>query len=83
MIGFALHPEAFTDLDELWEFIAADNIEAADRIIGEVFEALRRLAAFPGTSVITDRTLPEGARHRKHAAQEAARGVALGDRGDP
>jgi plasmid stabilization system protein ParE len=43
--GFALHPDAFADLDEIWEFIAADNIAAADRVIGEVFATVRTLAA--------------------------------------
>jgi plasmid stabilization system protein ParE len=23
--GFVLHPEAYTDLEEIWEYIAADN----------------------------------------------------------
>ena len=45
MSGFALHPDAFADLDEIWEFIAAGNIAAADRVIGEVFAALRSLVA--------------------------------------
>jgi plasmid stabilization system protein ParE len=26
MPGFALHPAAYTDLDEIWEYIAADNL---------------------------------------------------------
>jgi plasmid stabilization system protein ParE len=29
--GYILHPEAYTDLDEIWEFIAADSLDAADR----------------------------------------------------
>jgi plasmid stabilization system protein ParE len=29
MSGYALHPEAYRDLDEIWEFIALDNINAA------------------------------------------------------
>ena len=36
MSGFALHPEAFKNLDEIWEFIAADNLDAADRILEEI-----------------------------------------------
>ncbi len=38
MSGYQLHPEAFTDLDEIWEFIAEDNIDAADRVIAEMFD---------------------------------------------
>jgi hypothetical protein len=32
MSGFVLHPEALTDLDDIWEFIASDNVGAADRL---------------------------------------------------
>jgi plasmid stabilization system protein ParE len=34
-------------LNEIWEYIAADNIEAADRIVEEVFAAISSLVAFP------------------------------------
>jgi|SRR5579864_5496742 len=47
MSGFVLHPEAFTDLDEIWEFIAADNPDAADRVLEEIQEAIRALVHFP------------------------------------
>ena len=47
MSGYALHPEAFTDLDKIREFIAEDNPDAADRLITEIFEAIRSLIAFP------------------------------------
>jgi toxin ParE1/3/4 len=47
MSGFALHPDAVTDIDEIWEFIAADNLDAADRTLNEVFEAISALVQFP------------------------------------
>jgi plasmid stabilization system protein ParE len=47
MSGYALHPEAFTDLDNIREFIAEDNPDAADRLITEIFQAIRSLVAFP------------------------------------
>jgi len=31
MSGYAFHAEAFADLDEIWEYIAEDDIDAADR----------------------------------------------------
>jgi toxin ParE1/3/4 len=47
MSGFALHPDAVTDIDEIWEFIAADNLDAADRTINEIFEKIGSLVPFP------------------------------------
>jgi toxin ParE1/3/4 len=47
MSGYAFHPEAFSDLNDIWEFIAADNIDAADRVIEEIFNVVRGLVAFP------------------------------------
>jgi plasmid stabilization system protein ParE len=37
MSGFVFHPDAVTDLDEIWEFIAAGNLEAADRTVNQIF----------------------------------------------
>ncbi len=31
MNEFVLHPQAYADIDELWEYIAADNLDAVDR----------------------------------------------------
>lgn len=31
MSSYALHPEALADIDEIWEYIAEHNIDAADR----------------------------------------------------
>ncbi len=47
MSGYALHPEAFTDLDDIREFIAEDDPDAADRVITEIFDTRRALAPFP------------------------------------
>ena len=47
MSGFLLHPDALTDLEEIWEYIAADNPSAADRVLGEIEEAIRALVPFP------------------------------------
>lgn len=40
MSRYAFHPEAFADLDQIWEFLAEDNIDAADRVIA-VFDVIR------------------------------------------
>jgi antitoxin ParD1/3/4/toxin ParE1/3/4 len=47
MSGFALHPSAISDLEEIWEFIAVDSPDAADRVIEEIHEAIRGLVPFP------------------------------------
>ena len=47
MNRYALHPEAFTDIDEIWEYIAEDNIDAADGVVDDIFAALRTLVAAP------------------------------------
>jgi plasmid stabilization system protein ParE len=38
MSKFVLHPEAYGDLNEIWEYIAADNLEAADRVLDELYQ---------------------------------------------
>jgi len=47
MSGFVLHPDAYADLDEIWEFIAADNLSAADGILEEIHQAIGALVPFP------------------------------------
>ena len=48
MNGFVLSVDAESDLDEVWEYIAADNIDAADRWIGKLFDAFETLGQTPG-----------------------------------
>jgi plasmid stabilization system protein ParE len=48
MTGYDFHPEARADLDEIWEYIRADNLDAADRVIAEILSAIRALVSFPG-----------------------------------
>jgi plasmid stabilization system protein ParE len=47
MSGYAFHPEARADLDEIWEFICADSLDAADRVIAEILSAILTTASFP------------------------------------
>jgi plasmid stabilization system protein ParE len=47
MSGYALHPEAFADLDDIREYIAEDSPDAADKVITEIFNGIRALVAFP------------------------------------
>ena len=45
--GYALHPEAFSDLDDIRDYIAQENPDAADRVMAEIFDAIRGLVPFP------------------------------------
>jgi len=47
MSGFVLHPEAYTDLEEIWDYIAADSLDAADQVREEIYEAIQSLIPFP------------------------------------
>jgi plasmid stabilization system protein ParE len=41
--GYILSVDADLDLDEIWEYIAADNIDAADHWIEKLFGAFEAL----------------------------------------
>jgi toxin ParE1/3/4 len=45
--GYTLHPEAFADLDDIRNFIAQENPDAADRLMSEIFDTIRGLVPFP------------------------------------
>lgn len=47
MSQFALHPEAFADLDEIRQYVANTNPDAADRLMDEFFAEFETLAQFP------------------------------------
>jgi plasmid stabilization system protein ParE len=48
MKTYVLSTSADLDLDEIWEHITQDNIAAADRWIGKLFDAFDALARNPG-----------------------------------
>ena len=43
MNGYVLSADADFDLDAIWEYIAADNIPAADRWAGKLFDIFEAL----------------------------------------
>lgn len=47
MTAYAFHPDAVADLDEIWEYVAADNIDAADRVLADIHSTLTTLATSP------------------------------------
>jgi plasmid stabilization system protein ParE len=48
MSSYVLGTGAEQDTDEIWEYIAEDNIDAADRWIGKLFDAFENLSRNPG-----------------------------------
>ena len=48
MTGYVLSKDADLDLDEIWEYIAADDVDTADRWIGKLFNAFEALGKAPG-----------------------------------
>ena len=47
MSRYRLTPEAASDVFEIWSYIAADSIEAAEKVESSILEACTFLAAFP------------------------------------
>jgi plasmid stabilization system protein ParE len=48
MNKYVLSVAAELDLDEIWNYIAQDNIDAADRWVNTLFDAFSSLAQTPG-----------------------------------
>lgn len=48
MSGYVLSSDALLDLKHIWEYIADDSVDAADRWIGKLFDALEALGKTPG-----------------------------------
>ena len=47
MRAYDFHPEAEGDLNAIWEYLAEDNTEAADRKIDKIVAAIDALVPFP------------------------------------
>jgi plasmid stabilization system protein ParE len=44
---YAFHPDAFADLSDIWDFIAQDSVDAADRVLDEIESAINMLVSIP------------------------------------
>lgn len=49
MLSLLLSPDAETDLDDIWTFIAADSNEAADRVIDAITGKFEMLQTMPNS----------------------------------
>lgn len=47
MSAYVLSPEALQDLQDTWDFVAFDNVNAADKLLDEFFNAFEKLARQP------------------------------------
>jgi plasmid stabilization system protein ParE len=45
---YVLSEDADLDLDDIWEYIAKDNLDAADQWISNLFDAFDAIGATPG-----------------------------------
>jgi toxin ParE1/3/4 len=52
MSRYTLSDSARRDIDEVWEYIAQDNVDAANRVIEKVYERLLLLANAPHLGAI-------------------------------
>ena len=48
MKRFVLSPEAAQDLNDIWEYIADDSLDAADRFLGKLYDQILALVQTPG-----------------------------------
>ena len=60
MKRFVLTPRAKQDLNDIWDYIAGDNIEAADRILDGLDNAMINLAKGPGIGHWREELTPTG-----------------------
>ena len=58
MVTYDFHPEVRVDLDEIWQFIAANNPDAADRLIAEIVDAIDALVLSPASATNARTSLP-------------------------
>jgi len=47
-LRFVLSRDAVEDINEVWDYIAEDSLDAADRVMEDFYQAIRKLAATPG-----------------------------------
>jgi plasmid stabilization system protein ParE len=45
--AYSFHPDAFADLNDIWEYIAQDNVDAANRVLDQIESAINMLVSSP------------------------------------
>jgi plasmid stabilization system protein ParE len=86
MTGYDFHPEAAVDLDEIWDFIAEDNLDAADKVIADILAGIDALVPFPHQGHkrpdLTSRPLRFSVVREYLIAYDTRRKTSVGYRGD-
>lgn len=52
--GFVLSPLSRQDLLDIWDYVALDNVDAADSLADQLEEAMKKLASMPEMSHFRD-----------------------------
>jgi plasmid stabilization system protein ParE len=47
MLLYRLTPKAVDDLDDIWNYVAADSVDSANRVESAIFKACQSVARFP------------------------------------
>jgi plasmid stabilization system protein ParE len=50
--SFRLHPEAANDIEEIWQYIADDNVEAAGRVRKALLQSIQSLTTHPRQGIL-------------------------------
>jgi hypothetical protein len=53
--GYRFHPEALLDLDTIWLYIAADSIDASEKVIDKILTAVAKVGSDLGAVAICQR----------------------------
>jgi plasmid stabilization system protein ParE len=79
MKRFILTPRAKQDVNDIWDYIANDNIEAADRVLDAMENAMIKLPKKPGIAARDVRGVlglaPDAHSHPRSIARDRAVGV--------
>lgn len=62
MMPFVLTPRAEQDVADIWNYIAGDSVEAADRVLNALEGAIHKLAEAPGIGHVREELADRGHR---------------------
>jgi len=54
MTGYYFHLKAEADLNEIWDYFASDGVDAADRVVADIHQALKARVPMCGSTGKTE-----------------------------